>query len=100
MPAKLVAELKVATPLLLVTAVPTEVPLRKNVTVFPLTPLAPDVRVADSARSVLPPYIPVAADAASEVGVGRLKVTETVWLVLLIVNLQVALPLVHPALIV
>src|SRR5437867_12416679 len=44
---------KVATPLLLVFAVPTTVPFRLKVIVLPLTPEPPDVSVAE--RLVVPP---------------------------------------------
>jgi hypothetical protein len=64
MPAKLTL-LRVATPELLVVAVPFETPFKLKVTVFPATPLPPDVRVAE--RFVLPPNAPDAEAAAIEV---------------------------------
>ena len=48
----------VATPLPLVVALPTELPLRVKLMVLPLTPEAPEVKVAD--KLTVPPYVPLA----------------------------------------
>src|SRR6266566_1492438 len=57
MPERL-APARLATPLAFVVALPTELPLRVNATVLPLTPEPPDVSVAE--RFAVPPYVPLA----------------------------------------
>ena len=59
-PARL-TPLSVATPLPFVLELPTPVPLSVNATDLPLTPLPPEVRVAESV--VVPPNVPVAEAA-------------------------------------
>src|SRR5438445_9128820 len=64
MPARLTPSI-LATPLASVWPLPTPTPLSVKVTVLPLKPAPPVLRVAD--RSVVPPYTPAAGSAASVV---------------------------------
>ena len=66
----------VATPEVLVVAVPTAVPLTLKDTVLPETPVPPDVRVAD--KLLVPPYVPLAAAGESVVLAEDVTVTVSV----------------------
>jgi hypothetical protein len=56
----------VATPEPSVELVPAAAPFKVKLIVLPVTPVPLDVKVAD--RVVVPPYVPDAAETASEVG--------------------------------
>ena len=66
--------LSVATPDPFVAAEPAALPLRVKLIVLPVTPLPPDVSVADNV--VVPPYVPDAVETASDVLAAALAASE------------------------